>query len=77
MISSCFVRSFIEAADQVFEHQSHGDVVNISRMQVNLGELCDHLAEAIGLFKLLNLFAELKALKDLADVLGEATYVIL
>ena len=50
VIAGRFVGGFVEAADQVLEHQPHGDVVDFARVQVDLGELSDHLVEAIGLF---------------------------
>jgi hypothetical protein len=76
VVAGRFVGGFVEAPDQVFEHQTHGDVVDLARMQVDLGELGDHLIEAIGFFELLDLLVELEALEDLADVLGEAVDVI-
>jgi hypothetical protein len=75
VVAGRFVGGFVEAPDQVFEHQPHGDVVDLARMQVDLGELGDHLIEAIGFFELLDLLFELEALEDLADVLGEAVDV--
>src|SRR5690606_7333011 len=55
VIASRFVGGFVEAPDQVFEHQTHGDVVDALGVQVELGELGDHLIQAIRLFELLDL----------------------
>ena len=76
MIPSRFIGGFVEAADQVFEHQPHGEVIDLARMQVNIGELGDHLIQAVRFFKLFDLLVELKALEDLADVLGETGDVV-
>ena len=76
MISSCLVSGFVEPPDQVLEHQPHFDVVNPIRVEINLAELGDDLVEAVGLLQFLDLFVELEALKDLADVFGESVDVI-
>ena len=76
VIAGRFVGGFVEAADQVLEHQAHGDVVDPPGVQVDLGELGDHLVEAVGFFELFDLLVELEALEDLADVLGEAVDVV-
>ena len=76
MITSRFVRGFVEPPDQILEHQPHGDVVHPVRVEVDLAELGDNLVEPVRLLQLLDLFLELKALKNLADVLRESVDVI-
>ena len=43
VIAGRFVGGFVEAPDQVLEHQTHGDVVDLAGVQVDLGELGNHL----------------------------------
>ena len=76
VIARCLVGGFVEAPDQVFEHQPHGDVVDPVRMKVDLAELGDDLVEPVGLFQFLDLFLELEAFEDFADVFGEPVDVI-
>ena len=76
VVARRLVGRFIEAPDEVFEHQPHGDVVHVRGVQVDLGELGDHLIQAVGLFELFDLLFELETVEDFADVLGEAVDVI-
>ena len=46
VIAGRFVGGFVEAPDQVFEDQTHGDVVDLAWVQVDLGELAPGAAGA-------------------------------
>ena len=76
VVTGRLVGRLIEAPDQVFEHQSHGDVINLAGVQVYFSELRNYLIEAVGFFKLFNLFFKLKAFENLADIIGKAIDVI-
>lgn len=76
VITCRLVGGFVEAADQILEHQTHGDIVDLTRMQIDFRKLGDDLIEAVGFFELFDLLLELEALEDLADVLGKAVDVV-
>ena len=73
VITGGFVRRFVEPANQIFEHQPHGDVVDLGRVQIDFRKLGHHPIEPVGLFELVDFLAELEAdiLREAGDVIGQ------
>ena len=79
MLTGFFVVFFVEFADQLFKHGTHGVVVDASGRQINVGveKLVDQRAQGIGLGQGGELVAELEVLDDVQHVGREAVEVVL
>ena len=72
VVAGGLVGQLVEAADEVFEDQSHLLVWHVVRVQVDIAELGDHQEEDVGLAHLFDLIFEFEILKDALHVRGEA-----
>ena len=71
-----FVRHFRELTQQLFEHRTHGMVVNPVRMQIYFGELINQRIQFLVLEQFFNRFIQLKILDDLMHILREPVEVV-
>ena len=68
MVARGLVRQFVEAADEIFEEESHLLVREPVGVQVHVAELRDDEVQDIALLHLLDLALELEELEDVAHV---------